>query len=745
MTGSVRPAAEIPTVDEAEVLVVGAGPAGSSAAALLAERGHDVLLVDQSSFPRDKPCGDGLTRPSVRFLDRLGLAPLLSESQPVAGVRLVYDHGRTEVKDFSEPARCTTRLDLDHALLGAARERGARFLQGRVDGPLMVEGTAEGVVIGQAGAHAAIRARCVVAADGATSRLRRECGFGRGDDAVRGYAVRQYCTVDRPLEPLFDVFVPLEVDGRGVVGYGWVFPIGERLANVGVGIGRIPRDPLGAMPSLRRTLASFVDELRSAESDRYGRLEPASRPFGSPLGVGFSPDRCQFQRILFVGDAALTTDPLTGEGIAYALQGGELVADAAHRALTGGAGARWHEDLDVGRRLGRRFLRLGQDLTAMSRVWTRHLAREEPAVDVPRSVSQPFLDAAKRTIVTEDVAPAIEGTPIATFAAQHDDRLVAELEHVNAGALDELQTGFPFATEMLHRELRSGAGPAAAAALLLGARLAGREPDPPLVSAAIAVELLALFPVFAAQVVERAVRRNAKLNNVLAVLVADFVVTRAVRRSVPAGGAAATALSDAACAICEGEMVEVGARWDVDRSPESCLKAAELSQGSLFTLAIGLGAELGGSPTDEVAALREAGRELGIAVRISDDVCDLLEGDSATGREMAAGLQQGHYSLPVVCALSRAGSRTRQRRKLVDPANRVADTVGAIERLGGVADALAECSARAEAARAAMAGCGVDGPLAELTHLPVARAAAAAEARHALPIVNTYGNHGGTR
>jgi geranylgeranyl reductase family protein len=727
--------AELPLLDEAEVVVVGAGPAGASCASLLAEAGHDVLVVDQSDFPREKPCGDGLTRASVAFLERMGLDDLLAEGQQVHGVRVIVDHRHVEPKAYDSPARCITRRDLDHRLLQGAVARGARFLRSRVDGALTIDGTVEGVTLGLSGGEAAIHARCVIAADGATSRLRRECGFRRPPDEARAYAVRQYCMTELGLAPQFDVFVPIEVDGQGLIAYGWVFPVAERLANVGVGYFR--GGGLADPPSLRRTLAAFLEELQTTEVQRYGSIEPVSPPFGSPVGVNFTPERCQYQRILFAGDAALTTDPLSGEGIAYALQGGALVADVAHRALSNGCGASWHEDLDLGRRLGRRFLRLGQDIAVLNRIGARHLARRVPSPADTRTASEPFIDSMTRLVASPDRDPTLTTTPVAVFAAEYGIAHDGEIERMNEETLDDLRTEFPLATEAIHRELRGNSGPAAAITLIAAARASGREPDRVVIAAAIAVELLSLFPAFAAQVVDRASRKRAKLNNALAVLVADFVVSRALRRSAVVGREASRALAETACAMCEGEMIDANDRGNTGRRLERYLAAAELKQGRLHALAAGLGGELGGCSAADVASLRRYGLELGIAFRISDDICALVAKDPSTGRPAGSALQEGNYTLPVLYGLSGNGNGNGNGHHAgwLKATDEPADVVARLCASGAVDGALAECDVRAHAAQIALRSSRLNGALRSLADFPRqrARAAVGGESVHLAP------------
>src|SRR3954447_9627128 len=272
-------------VDETEVVVVGGGPSGSTAADKLAELGHDVLLIDQSGFPRDKPCGDGLTHAAVASLERREFGHLIAESQAIEDVRVVLGHGR-ELTGWYHPwprtprHACTVpRRTLDSALFERAIERGARFRQARVDGPLITDGEVAGIRL--AGGEGEVRARSVIAADGATSRLRREAGFPREPLGSHIYALRLYARTEAALDPVFDIYVPLLYDGGLLAGYGWVFPVGENFANIGVAYYEPPAGRPRAR--IRRILEAFLESLQLQTENKFGRLSDLSDPIGAPI------------------------------------------------------------------------------------------------------------------------------------------------------------------------------------------------------------------------------------------------------------------------------------------------------------------------------------------------------------------------------------------------------------------------------------------------------------------------------
>ena len=273
-----------------DVIIAGAGPAGSSLAVQLARQGRTVLLLDRSAFPREKACGEGVMPAGVAVLERLGVAV---EGAPFFGVR--YHHGsRVATGRFPGNAHGigVRRARLDTALLEAARaERNVEIQTGvAVDAPVL-RGSA---IIGVAAGDRKFRAPLLVAADGANSRLRHKLGW---DDPrpSRRFGVRRHYRALAPAEPWVDVYL-----GHGCETYVTRLPDREILIGT-LGNSRCP------LPAEFRDLEP-IDTLRGA----------------APLAVRarrrFS-DGC-----VLLGDAAGSCDPITGGGISQALLASELLA-----------------------------------------------------------------------------------------------------------------------------------------------------------------------------------------------------------------------------------------------------------------------------------------------------------------------------------------------------------------------------------------------------------------------------------
>jgi geranylgeranyl reductase family protein len=295
-----------------DTIVVGAGPAGSTAARLLAERGASVLLLDRARFPRDKPCGGGVTVQAARAAG-LDLSPVIERT--VHGCRVSFRLGQPFERSSPEPLTyMTQRCRLDEYLVERATAAGAAFH----DGIALRE-------IDLSNAAALIRAnrdvycaRTIVGADGANGVVARALALSPiGDAAV---ALEGNVPADGALAERWARTVALDFGGVPG-GYGWLFPKGDHL-NIGVGGWRFTG------PTLRNKLSALCRHLDLDESKLFGLRGhhlPMRKP-GAPITRGPA---------LLAGDAAGLVDPLSGEGIHAAFTSGRLAADAIARYLAG--------------------------------------------------------------------------------------------------------------------------------------------------------------------------------------------------------------------------------------------------------------------------------------------------------------------------------------------------------------------------------------------------------------------------
>ena len=333
---------------DADVLVVGAGPAGSTVAHYLAQSGAHVLLLEKTTFPREKVCGDGLTPRAVRQLLRMGIdvdAPGWVRNQ---GLRIIGGWQRLELPwpelaDYPSFGLVRTRTDFDEILVRQAQKSGATLRESTaVTGPLLDERT--GRVIGvhareldpdgrRTGAERTFRAPVVVAADGNSARLALGVGLQRRQDRPMGVAVRTYYRSPRHDDDWLESWLELwdgDPSGGGLLpGYGWIFGVGDGTSNVGLGI----LDTSNAFRNvdykelLRRWLDSTPEEWGFREENR---TEPVR---GAALPMGFNRKPHYGRGLLLVGDAGGMVNPFNGEGIAYAMESGEMAAEVIVQAI----------------------------------------------------------------------------------------------------------------------------------------------------------------------------------------------------------------------------------------------------------------------------------------------------------------------------------------------------------------------------------------------------------------------------
>ena len=382
-----------------DVVVVGAGPAGAAAAITLARAGRRVVLVDKAVFPRDKCCGDGLTTGALRRLEQLGIEPeSLASWQPVDAVWMRSPRGR-RVR-FPLPggpgtyAAVARREELDAALVGLARAAGVQVHEGHA--VVAVESRGDHVTVGVDGIGPVV-ARYVVAADGMWSNVRKLTGAGDAPGYLgEWHAFRQYFTdvAEPAATQLWTWF-----DADLLPGYAWSFPLAGGRANVGFGILRRPGEPTRSMKALWTELLDrpHIRDVLGPDATP----EAAHKAWPIPARVASTELHALGGRVLFVGDAARATDPLTGEGIGQALETGELAAAAVL-----GAGPTWaavaaerygeavHRSLVVDHRLARGLSRVlsvepaaaGAAAVAGATEWTRRNFARWLFEDYPRAV-----------------------------------------------------------------------------------------------------------------------------------------------------------------------------------------------------------------------------------------------------------------------------------------------------------------------------------------------------------------------
>lgn len=314
-----------------DAIVVGAGPGGSAAAYFLAQNKRDVLLLDKADFPRDKTCGDGLTPRALHILKEMGILDQVhSAGFRVNGISLFAKRGATmraaipSHSEYPDHVLVVPRLQLDDIVRRRALASGVNFESPVRVSAITAQNDSATVVADRGGQSVTYRGRVVLLAIGANMGLLHDIGILKHKPepivAVRAYYEGLQGLEGRIEAHFEDVPMP---------GYGWVFPIGNDSANIGLGMWKTRVREKG---SLRAALQTFVN------GPRLRPMTTGSRQVGEiksyPLRIDFTTAPTFAERVLLVGETAGLVSPLTGEGIDFALESGMLAAEFLETAFT---------------------------------------------------------------------------------------------------------------------------------------------------------------------------------------------------------------------------------------------------------------------------------------------------------------------------------------------------------------------------------------------------------------------------
>ncbi len=379
---------------DADVIVVGAGPAGSSAAYWLATAGFDVLLLEKSVFPREKVCGDGLTPRGTRALVDMGIDVseqagwLHNKGLRVIGGGLRLHLDWPQLTSFPSYGLVRPRADLDAMLANHAVKAGAVLYEHTTVAEPVLDrtGTIAGVnaIAGPDKRPVTYRASVVLACDGVAGKLAQRLGLHRNDKRPMGVAVRRYYESPRTHDDYLESWLELWDGPAGadhahlLPGYGWIFGMGDGTVNAGLGV--LNSSAVFQKTDYRVLLTSWLDATPEEWGLREANAVGPTRGAGLPMGFNRTPHYAN--GMLLVGDSGGSVNPFNGEGIPYAMESGKFAAEAVGQALARPAGsqreralraypARMADEWGAYYRLGAAFVKLiGHP--AVMRACTRH-------------------------------------------------------------------------------------------------------------------------------------------------------------------------------------------------------------------------------------------------------------------------------------------------------------------------------------------------------------------------------------
>ncbi len=314
---------------QTDVAIVGAGPSGSVAAYRLAIAGVRVVLVDRATFPRDKTCGDAVTREGLEVLERAGLSEWVMQFKPIEGLRFTSpDLHMLDVPvkavDDGYVGRLIPRRSLDTRLVRVAVAAGADLKEGVKVEAVHIDPSEECRLVAQG---LEVAAQVIILAEGSNAGIARRLGLVR--EPFDLLAVRQYLVGDTDPSGSLEFHFQRAI----IPGYTWMFPMGNGHLNIGAGTytWRVRSKAV----DLRAVLEHFKAS-HPVMRDRLAHTEPLGPIRGHPLHTHLGGTRTHTDRVLVVGDAAGLVSPFTGEGIASGMRSGEMAASQVLQALAWG-------------------------------------------------------------------------------------------------------------------------------------------------------------------------------------------------------------------------------------------------------------------------------------------------------------------------------------------------------------------------------------------------------------------------
>ncbi len=310
-----------------DVVIVGAGPSGSTTAHYLAKEGFNVLLLDKFDFPRDKTCGDGLTPRALHILDDMGILDTVNHvGQRSNKLELISPKGHTasalipKKGNLCDYLLVVPRLILDNIILECALSSGAKFQAPVRVTSIEQEGNTMLVKGEQRAKVITFQARMVIHATGANTKLLLNTGILKKMPQMVLAARTYYDGITSIIDA-----AQFRIDNVPLPGYGWIFPVSDTSANVGIGLFRVGLASRWLPKNAHAAFDTFI------QSPPLQKLLSGARQVGPikgfPIRVDFARSTTFGERTMIIGEAAGLVNPVTGEGIDYGMESGKMAAE----------------------------------------------------------------------------------------------------------------------------------------------------------------------------------------------------------------------------------------------------------------------------------------------------------------------------------------------------------------------------------------------------------------------------------
>ena len=585
-----------------------------------------MVLLDHAEFPRDKACGDGLTQHSVDQLVEMGLGGLLARSHSVNSV-ILHTHGDLPRGGQIAPrttGKIITRRELDASMVCQARLAGTAFRPGFTVRDLRMSSDFCKLHGTEGGRASAVKARFVIAADGARSVVARKAGLFQPESTSVGLAVRGYFHSVRPISPAFHIHIPLTLQGydRRFAGYGWVFPVDDRTANVGVGF--FPTRRLESTPNPRHVFEAFLAELD--QTAEFADLRASEQPKGGLLISGYDPHQTYGQRIVLAGDAAGLIDPFTGEGIAAAIKSGRLAAEVIADTLGRGTAPdlrSYGEVLDAEFRerfrAGEHFLR---NYAFTWRVIEATIGNEGRLFDSVRNAAFDLAGSGDRGF---DI-PAEWSLPISL-----PPLVSSGIEAAASKFAETLDKHNPFLWKLARSMVDFDMSLLRLALFFSHYASAGADLTDDVVSAAAAIEMCCVALDIHGSVVEANAgegdgrhSENIKWANSFALMAGDCLFSETYAILARLDDYARVMVGQASSEFCAARLEQLRRAGCRAFNMRLQMQLCEQMSGGLVGLACGLGTHLSGALDPQVRNASAQGRQIGVAAQLLKDARSLL-------------------------------------------------------------------------------------------------------------------------